>query len=47
MVGFTTVGVRVFSHRLGNVTNDGAHPYTFDAENRLITAGGVTYTRVE
>ncbi len=28
----------------GNLINDGAHPYTDDTENRLLTAGGVTYT---
>lgn len=29
----------------GNLTNDGAgHAFTYDAENRLATAGGVTYT---
>jgi hypothetical protein len=28
----------------GNLTNDGAHPFTYDTENRLATAGGVTYT---
>ena len=28
----------------GNMTNDGSHSYTFDAENRLATGAGVTYT---
>ena len=29
----------------GNLTNDGmGHSFTYDAENRLATAGGVTYT---
>ena len=28
----------------GNLTNDGSHPYTYDAQNRLATAGGVTCT---
>lgn len=28
----------------GNLTNDGSHPFTYDPENRLATAGGVTYT---
>jgi hypothetical protein len=27
-----------------NLTNDGSHPHTHDTENRLATAGGVTYT---
>jgi len=28
----------------GNLTNDGSHPFTYDSGNRLLTAGGVTYT---
>jgi RHS repeat-associated protein len=28
----------------GNLTNDGSHPFTYDTENRLATAAGVTYT---
>jgi hypothetical protein len=31
-------------HGLTYLTNDGSHPYTYDTENRLLTAGGVTYT---